>query len=83
MRFVKLKENEIPRAKKFSCKLDAELAEFMAMNCKCVRVTFTELEYKSANSAYSSITKALQRNAVPVRAFTQKGQLYLRRPDLD
>lgn len=83
MRFMKIKENEIPRVQKFRCKLDAEIAEFMAMNCMCVRVTFTDLEYKSATSAYSSISKAIKRNAVPVRAFTQKGKLYLMRTDMD
>lgn len=83
MRFVTLKENEIPSFRRNMTKLEAELTEFMSMNVKCVKVTFTELEYKHANSAYSSFGKAIKRYAVPVRVFMHQGKLYLMRTDMD
>ena len=83
MRFVRVKENEIPRGKKSMHKLEAELNEFMAMNVMCVRVAFTELEYKTATTCYSSLSKAIKRYALPIRAFTRNGNLYLMRTDMD
>ena len=84
MRFVTLNtENDIPNYRKFSGKLEAELTEFMAMKVKCVKVTFTELEYKSLSSAYASISRAIKRHAFPIKAFTSRGKLYLIRTDMD
>lgn len=83
MRFVKIEKNKIPRRRKFSGKLEAELTEFMSMNVKCVKVAITELEYQSVHSCYVSITKAIKRLAFPIDAFTRHGVLYLIRTDMD
>lgn len=84
MRFTKINENEIPgggRCKK--SKLEAELTEFMKMNVKCVRVVFTELEYKSVASAQCCLSKAAERYAFPIDVFSREGKLYLMRTDMD
>ena len=82
MRFVTIKENEVPRGKRMY-KLEGELKEFMAMNVKYVKVQFTNIEYKSALTCYSSLAKAIKRYSLPIRAFTYKGKLYLERTDMD
>ena len=83
MRFVKVEENKIPKGFRGLLKIEGELTEFMAMNVKCARVQFTDLEYKSANGCYSSLSKAIKRHAFPIKAFTREGKVYLIRTDMD
>lgn len=84
MRFTVLKENEIPgRGRCKKTKLEAELTEFMKMNVKCVRVVFTELEYKNVASAQGCLSKAAKRHAFPIDVFSREGKLYLMRTDMD
>lgn len=81
MRFTEFKGN-FPTTRPYS-KVRGELEEFISMDVKCVKVTWTENEYASRYSCYNALHKAARRNYPDkVQVKTYNGGIYLIRKDI-
>ena len=82
MRFTEWK-GEVPKKRSNKMyKLEAGLKEFMAMNVKVAKVTWTDIEYKSSRSCYESLHKAAKKFGFPIDVTTRKGEIFLIRRDI-
>lgn len=82
MRFTEWK-GELPRAKRNRMsKVEAELKEFMAMNVKVAKVTWTDIEYKNDRSCYEGLLRCVKKFGFPIIVTTRKGDVFLIRKDI-
>lgn len=83
MRLTKCENVEF-RRRGSKCKLEALFEEFMKMNVKIAEASFDEKdEYKSANSAYTTLHRATKRWSKPIEVRRVNGKVYLVRTDMD
>lgn len=86
MRFIEVKKlpeianGKVPKADHH--KYGEELAAFMRMNVKIVRVDYRKGEFQHSYSAYRSLTQAIQRHALPIDVCLRNGKIYLVRRDI-
>ena len=81
MRFTEFK-GYIPK-KKNGSRLFAEFTEFINMNVKCVKVTWTEHEYKSYKAAYNSLHHAAKKfYPEKIQVVGHNEEIYFIRKDL-
>lgn len=81
MRFTEFK-GYIPGKRKYS-RVEGEVMEFINMNVKCAKVTWTENEYNSIDSCYNALHKCAKRN-FPEQVQVKRcyGNIYLIRKDI-
>ncbi len=53
------------------------LLEFANSEHECVRVDYESFEYKSEKSAYSSLSKCVEKTSFPIRVITREGKIFL------
>lgn len=82
MRFTEYKGDIFKKSTGFK-RLEAELKEFLKMNVKVAKVTFTKVEYKSVKSCYHSLTKAVARYSLPIDVTTRKGEIFIINKEID
>lgn len=81
MRFTKVEKTEdVCRRKKGVLK--SELMEFIRMDVKCAKVTFSANEYESPHSAYAALFKAAERHAFPIKVIKRGDNIYVIRTDM-
>lgn len=81
MRFVKA-EIEKAREQQQKKNLKDELAEFMCMGVKTVRVIYRDDEYSCSTAAASALGSAAKRHCLPIDVKQANGNVYLVRRDL-
>lgn len=82
MRFTEIK-GEIPRSiGKGVHNIRSQIEEFMAMNVKVAKVTWTSIEYKDYKSCYQALHKAVDRGGYPVQVLTRNEEVYIIRKDI-
>ena len=80
MKFI---EAEVENTRRSAYKnLKDELSEFMKMNVKSAKVTFTESEYSCSTAARVALSQAIKTNCFPIKVKTANGNVYLVRTDL-
>ena len=77
MRFTEYKGSLTVYRRRNMMKIEGEFKEFLKMNVKIVKVTFTKNEYSSAKSCYNSLYKAAKRLAIPISVKFRDGVVYL------
>lgn len=81
MRFTEF-TGRVPNKKKGS-KLYAEMTEFINMNVKCAKVTYSENEYKDYRSAYSTLHSAARKYyPEKIQVIAHEYEIYFIRKDL-
>lgn len=78
MKLVKVKD--LPSRKNHD--LQGYITEFMESDALVAKVYFAPGEYKSENSAQSSLCQAILRAKAPIRTSIRNGELYLIRTDM-
>ena len=82
MRFTEFKGN-IRKKNAGMTKLEGEIREFMKMNIRVAKVTFTKVEYKDHKSCYEALRRAIKKNAFPVDVVTRKGEVFIINKEID
>lgn len=80
MRFTTM--DVMPRLTRKPSERQMELLEFMNMNVRCVKVTLAPGEFKSINSAQSTLSGCIKKLGIPVVVRSVNGELYLIRTDM-